>query len=106
MRNDEKAHIRDIHAHHSESLLFALSYQNRNLTYQFCAHAANWGFVRIPDYAGEAFVVDSVALKFVAYHSWRGPGVRILSATPTKNLPSTQVCKQFTDRVRLNRGMG
>ena len=64
------------------------------------------GTISFADYAGEAAIGDSVALRLASFQSRKGAGIHALSVTPTKSAPSTQVCKPFRATVRVDKGMG
>lgn len=64
------------------------------------------GTFPIADYGPNVKVGDSVDLKSAAFYSKHGKGVRIISATPSISEPSASIRKQFSEEVRVDKGMG
>jgi hypothetical protein len=72
----------------------------------FTVSTSAQGVVSLADFGREARPGDGIAVRLATFHSRSGPGVRVLSATATDQIPGPEVRQEFRDQVRVDKGMG
>lgn len=72
----------------------------------FIVDADAQGTYPLADFAGDAILGGSVALRLATYHSRRGAFVRALTVAPSGEAAGPKVRKLFKDAVRVDKGMG